>query len=61
MITRVEGASSKQRSASKVAPGGHSVSLVGADAEVKATTTSSRNRNNFCVPDEIRNLASDAV
>ena len=36
------------------------MSLVGADAEVKATT-SSRNGNNFCVPDEIRNLASDAV
>ena len=32
---------------------------VGAAAEVKATTTSSRNRNKFCVPEEIRQMASD--
>ena len=85
MITRIEGASSKLRSVSRVGPDGHpsqkqkKVSfknlcsvhevtmtkttlhgaedgeglvllhdrLVGAAAEVKATTTSSRNRNNF--------------
>ena len=35
--------------------------LVGAVAEIKATTTSSRNRNKFCVPEEIRQMASDAV
>ena len=35
--------------------------LVGAAAEVKATTTSTRNRNTFCVPEEIRKMASDAA
>ena len=35
--------------------------LVGAAAEVKATTTSSRNRNMFCVLAEIRRMASDAA
>ena len=29
--------------------------------DIKATTTSSRNRKTFCVPDEIRLLASDAA
>ena len=35
--------------------------LVDAVAEIKATTTFSRNRNKFCVPDEIRQMASDAA
>ena len=35
--------------------------LVGAVAEIKATTTSSRNRNKSCVPEEIRQMASDAA
>ena len=35
--------------------------LVAAIAEIKATTTSSRNRNKFCVPEEIRQMASDAA
>ena len=35
--------------------------LVAAVAEVKATTTSSRNRSKFCVPEEIRRMASDAA
>ena len=32
-----------------------------AAAEIRATTTSSRNRNKFCVPEEVRQMASDAV
>ena len=35
--------------------------LVGAAAEVRATTTSSRNRNKFCVLEDIRKMASDAA
>ena len=35
--------------------------LVVAAAEVKATTTASRNRNKFCVPEEIRKMASEAA
>ena len=35
--------------------------LVNAAAEIKATTTSSRNKIKFCVPDEIRLMASDAA
>ena len=35
--------------------------LVGAATETEATTTSSRNRNKFCVPEEIRQMASDAI
>ena len=35
--------------------------LVGAAAEVKATTISSRNRNKFCVLEETREMASDAA
>ena len=37
--------------------------LVLAAAEIKATTTSSRNRNKFCVPEdeEVRQMASDAA
>ena len=34
---------------------------VGAAAEIQATTTSSRNINKFCVPGEIRKMASDAA
>ena len=35
--------------------------LVGAAAETKATTTSSRNRNKFCVFEEVRQMSSDAA
>ena len=35
--------------------------LVDAAAAVKATTTASRNRNKLCVPDEIRDMASEAA
>ena len=35
--------------------------LVSAAAEVKATTTSTRNRNKFCAPGEIRSMASEAA
>ena len=35
--------------------------LVSAAAEVKDTTTSSRNRNKFCIPKEIRKIAADAA
>ena len=35
--------------------------LVGAVAEIRATTTSSRNRNNFCMVEEMRQMASDAA
>ena len=35
--------------------------LVTAASEIKATTTSSRNRKKFCVPEEIRRLACDAA
>ena len=36
------------------------VLLQAAAAEIKATTTSSRNRNKFCVPEEIQRMTSDA-
>ena len=35
--------------------------LVEAVVEVEATTTSSRNMNKFCVPEEIRQMVSDAA
>ena len=35
--------------------------LVKAAAEIKATTTSSRNQKKFCVPEEIRQMASNAA
>ena len=35
--------------------------LVAVVAEIKATTTSSRIRNKFCVPEEIRQMASDVA
>ena len=35
--------------------------LASAVTEIRATTTSSRNRNKFCVPEEIRRVASDAA
>ena len=35
--------------------------LLTAAAEIEAITTSSRNRNKFCVPEEIRQMASDAA
>ena len=35
--------------------------LVDAAAAFKATTTASRNRNKFCMPDEIRDISSEAA